>query len=102
MANDLIILDENTIKDKMYFIRGKMVMIDSDLAKIYGYTTKAFNQQVQRNIERFDDDFRFELSEEEYNYILRSQNVTSSLENNYGGRRYLPYAFPEEGIYICL
>ena len=103
IKTDLVILDENIIKDKIYYIRGKKVMIDFELAEIYGYSTKSFNQQVQRNIERFDDDFRFMLTKEEYNYILRSQNVTSSLKNdNYGGRRYLPYAFTEEGIYMLM
>ena len=55
-------------------------MLDSDLAKIYGYTTKSFNQQIQRNIERFNEDFRFQLTKEEYHIILRSQNVTLKLE----------------------
>ena len=60
---ELIMVDERLIKDKIYYIRGKQVMFDRDLAEIYGYTTKAFNQQVQRNIERFDEDFRFQLSD---------------------------------------
>ena len=61
METNLVILNEENIKDKIYTIRGKQVMIDSDLATIYGYTTKAFNQQVKRNIERFDQtlDFNF-------------------------------------------
>ena len=74
MTEELLIINEETIKNKMYYIRGEYVMIDSDLAKIYGYTTKAFNQQVQRNIEKFDDDFMFRLTNEEYYQILRSQN----------------------------
>ena len=73
-------------------------MLDSDLAKIYGYTTKDFNRQVKNNIERFDDDFRFQLTENEYKEILRSQIVTSNLDIH-GGRRYLPYVFTEDGIY---
>ena len=77
-------------------------MIDSDLAKIYGYMTKAFNQQVKNNIKKFDDDFMFKLTEEEL-LNLRSNFLTSSLEeHNYGGRRYLPYAFTEQGIYILM
>ena len=58
MTNSLIIIDEEYIKDKIYIIRGKKVMIDSDLAMIYGYTTKDFNRQVKNNIDRFDEDFR--------------------------------------------
>ena len=70
-------------------------MLDSDLAEIYGYSTKAFNQQVQRNAEKFDNDFMFQLSEAEA-ANLRSQIVTSS----WGGSRYLPYVFTEQGIYM--
>ena len=74
MTEELLIINEETIKNKMYYIRGEYVMIDSDLAKIYGYTTKAFNQQVQRNIEKFDDDFMFQLTDEEVKIFSRSQN----------------------------
>lgn len=102
---EIVLINEETLKDKIYFIRGQQVMLDSDLAKIYGYTTKAFNQQIQRNIEKFDDDFMFQLTKEEYSDILRSQIVTS--RNNYfkgqdGGTRYLPYAFTEQGIYMLM
>ena len=72
-------------------------MLDSDLAEIYGYSTKAFNQQVQRNAEKFDNDFMFQLSEAEA-ANLRSQIVTSS----WGGSRYLPYVFTEQGIYMLM
>ena len=72
-------------------------MLDSDLAAIYGYETKALNQQVRRNIEKFDDDFRFQLTKDEAE-SLRSQNVTS----NWGGARYLPWAFTEQGIYMLM
>ena len=58
MIQELVIIDEETIKDKIYYIRGKKVMIDSDLAKIYDYSTKDFNRQVKNNIDRFDEDFR--------------------------------------------
>ena len=102
IKNDLIIIDEESIKDKIFIIRDKKVMIDSDLAQIYGYTTKDFNRQVKNNIDRFDEDFRFQLTVNEYSYILRCKNFTSSLENNYGGRRYLPYVFTEEGIYMLM
>ena len=75
MKNEIIELNQTTIKDKIYTIRNKKVMLDSDLAEIYGYNLSAFNQQVQRNIEKFDEDFMFQLTTEEYN-SLRSQIVT--------------------------
>ena len=72
-------------------------MLDSDLASIYQVETKVFNQAVKRNANRFPESFRFQLVQEEFDAInLRSQIVTSSL--NYGGRRYLPYVFTEQGI----
>ena len=64
------------IKNAIYTIRGVKVMLDADLAEIYGYSTKAFNQQVKNNIEKFDADFRFQLTKEEYHHILRSKNLT--------------------------
>ena len=81
----IAIVNEKEIKDKIYVIRGIKIMLDSDLAEIYGYTTKAFNQQVKNNIKRFDEDFRFELTKEEYNDILRSKNFTFGFEE----RKYL-------------
>ena len=63
----------------IHIIRGVRVMLDADLATIYGYTTKAFNQQVKNNIEKFDDDFRFQLTKNEYEEFLRSKNLTSKL-----------------------
>ena len=74
-------LNNETIESMIYDIRGVKVMLDFDLAKIYGYSTKAFNQQVQRNIEKFPDDYMFKLTSEEWNYILRSQNVTANNMN---------------------
>lgn len=95
------------VEECIYFIRGQKVMLDEDLAKLYGVTTKRLNEQVKRNIDRFPEDFMFQLAEEELN--LRSQNATSSLTNalrsqnatlkgSYGGRRYLPFAFTEQGV----
>ncbi|MFH1253276.1 MAG: ORF6N domain-containing protein [Candidatus Uhrbacteria bacterium] len=84
------------IEGRIYLIRGKKVMFDCDLARLYGVETKVLNQAVKRNIERFPDDFMFILSEVEAKN-LRSQFVTSSLEN-YGGVRYLPTAFTEQGV----
>lgn len=68
--NELSIYDEDYLKSKIYIIRGVQVMLDADLAEIYGYTTKNFNRQVKNNIERFDDDFRFQLTDTEVE-ILR-------------------------------
>jgi len=97
MENEISILEENSIRSKIHVIRSQQVMLDFDLAEIYGYSTKAFNQQVKNNIERFDDDFRFQLSDEEVE-ILRSKILTSS----WGGSRYKPYAFTEQGIYMLM
>ena len=82
------------IESLIHTIRGKQVMIDSDLAMLYGVETKVFNQAVKRNEKRFPDHFRFRLTDEEY-ASLRSQSVTSKER---GGRRYLPYAFTEQGV----
>ncbi len=91
---DLVVQDK--IMNKIYTIRGLQVMIDKDLATLYGVTTKALNQAVKRNIDRFPSDFMFQLNKTEFERIfLRSQIVTSSL---HGGRRYLPYAFTEQGV----
>lgn len=75
-------------------VRGEQVMLDSDLAQLYGVETKAFNQAVKRNESRFPERFRFRLTDDEFD-SLRSQSVTS---NGRGGRRYLPYAFTEQGV----
>ena len=102
--NDIQILNKQTIETMIYTIRGQKVMLDFDLARIYGYTTKAFNQQVERNIEKFPVRYRFQLIEVELNDFVRSQNVTSRIWgiSNTGGRRYLPYAFTEQGIYMLM
>ena len=81
------------IDRRIYQIRGRRVMLDSDLADLYRVPTKAFNQAVQRNLDRFPEDFMFQITPEE-SEILRSQSVTSS----WGGRRYLPLAFTEHGV----
>jgi hypothetical protein len=94
------------IENLIHVIRGKQVMLDRDLARLYGVETKALNQAVKRNMERFPEDFMFQLSKEEFenlrsqivtsseDEILRSQNVTSS----WGGQRYMPYVFSENGV----
>jgi hypothetical protein len=76
-------------------------MIDSDLASLYGYSTKAFNQQVKNNIEKFDEDFRFQLTKNEYLNILRSKNLTLELKQGKFSK-FLPYAFTEQGIYMLM
>ena len=93
----IVKVTEELIKAKTYEVRGYKVMLDFDLAKIYGYSTKAFNQQVKNNSERFASDFAFKLTKEEVNN-LRSKNLTSS----WGGSRYLPNAFTEQGIYMLM
>lgn len=79
-------------------------MLDFELAEIYGYETKRFNEQVKNNIERFDEDFRFRLTKEEYDLILRSKKSTAQIwtVGNKGGRTSLPYAFTEQGIYMLM
>lgn len=109
---ELIVIDEKAqepssevshydIKSMIYVIRNKQVMLDSDLAMLYQVETRVFNQAVKRNIARFPDSFRFQISKDEYE-ALRSQIVTSKEEdakgNKKGGRRYLPYVFTEQGI----
>lgn len=101
MQKELMIISEEDIKNKIYNIRGKEVMLDSDLAKIYGYSTKDFNRQVKNNIERFDDDFRFQLTRDEYLKILRCKNCTLELEQGKYSK-YLPYVFTEQGIYMLM
>ena len=96
-----MIIDEEILKNKIYFVRGKNVMLDSDLARIYGYTTKDFNRQVKNNIERFDNDFRFQLTKEEYYDILRCKNSTLELKQGQYAK-YLPHVFTEEGIYMLM
>jgi hypothetical protein len=89
------IMDLKEIENMIYLIRGQKVMLDKDLAKLYEVETKVFNQAIKRNIQRFPEDFMFQLNFQEFTN-LRSQIVTSSLD--YGGRRYLPYVFTESGV----
>ena len=100
---EIAIIDERTIRDKIYEVRGVKVMLDFDLAEIYGFSTSAFNQQVKRNAERFDDDFRFQLTREEVERISISQIVTSiQTKGVKGGRSKLPWAFTQSGIYMLM
>ena len=101
-------LTPENVAQLVSFVRGEKVMCDADLQKLYGVSTKALNQAMSRNKARFPEDFAFQLSREEFENLrsqivttpsgrahLRSQIVTSS---SYGGRRYLPYAFTEQGV----
>ena len=108
------LIDEDLLKSRIYTIRGVKVMLDADLAEIYGYSTKDFNRQVKNNIERFAEDFRFQLTKREVEELrskkftaitdasdakdLRCKNCTSS----WGGARYAPYAFTEQDIYMLM
>ena len=135
------LIDEDLLKSRIYSIRGVKVMLDADLAEIYGYSTKDFNRQVKNNIEKFDEDFRFQLTSAEVENLsrckictlepqnslkfanfeqadnLRCKNFTSSESNklesqkilrskksasSWGGARYAPYAFTEQGIYMLM
>lgn len=87
------VIPVKVIESKIYYIRKRKIMLDRDLAELYGVETKYLKQQVNRNIERFPDDFMFQLNKKEFNN-LRSQIATSS----WGGARYLPYAFTELGV----
>ena len=100
------VLELNTVDNiinSIYIIRGQQVMLDSDLAKIYGYEVKRLNEQVKRNIKRFPEDFMFQLTREEIDFVksqFATSRITSLFEGQEGGRRKLPYVFTEQGIYM--
>ena len=118
----IIELTEENIESMIYEIRGQRVMLDFDLARIYGYSTKRFNEQVKNNKEKFDEDFMFSLTNVEVESILRCKNCTantnlrskkSATNDNLRSqivtanelsskRRYNPYAFTEQGIYMLM
>ena len=104
--NDFSLIDENFLKSRIYTIRGLKVMLDSDLAEIYGYDKKVFNQQVKNNIEKFDDDFRFQLDRNELENLislhLASDLKSKFLTSSWGGLRKMPFAFTEQGIYMLM
>jgi hypothetical protein len=106
---------QRRIESRVFLVRGEKVLVDSDLAALYGVTTKALNQAVRRNADRFPGDFAFRLTRAESEALLRSQSVTSKLlvakdgkilrsqivtskKVGSGGRRYLPLAFTEQGV----
>ena len=92
MGTDLI-LGGNNIQDKIYFIRGLQVMLDRDLASLYGVSTGNLNKAVKRNIKRFPEDFMFRLTEEETKNLIFQIGISS-----WGGLRKLPYVFTEQGV----
>mgnify|MGYP001041973124 CR=1 FL=1 len=92
----LVLVDQ--VQSKILFMRGEKVILDSDLAALYGVSTGRLNEQVKRNKERFPPDFMFRLSQKEFN-DLKSQFATSS--SGWGGRRKLPYAFTEHGAIMA-
>lgn len=102
MKNTTDLLTVESIRNCVYTIRSQQVMLDSDLADIYGYELKAMNQQVKRNIERFPEDFMFQLNKEEIpNDYLKSQFVTLNESGNKRGLhiKKMPYAFTEQGLF---
>lgn len=94
MEDEKSLIPSDRIAQAILLVRRQKVMLDADLAELYGVETRALVQAVKRNIERFPEDFMFQLSQKEF-AILRSQSVTSS---HWGGRRYPPYAFTEQGV----
>ncbi|MGN0495192.1 MAG: ORF6N domain-containing protein [Lachnospiraceae bacterium] len=97
-TNEILVVNQSDVENLIYTIRGQKVMLDSDLAKIYGYSTKAFNQQVKNNLDKFDNDFMFELTQQEVE-SLRSKFLTANINSK---SRYLPHAFTEQGIYMLM
>jgi len=95
MGNEISLIPDDVVINKIYFIRNQKVMLDRDLAVLYGVETKVFKQAVRRNISRFPEDFMFELSKEELEN-WRSQFVTSNSDKM--GLRYAPMAFTEHGV----
>ena len=103
MAKNTGLVTLDNICNRVYIIRGQQVMLDYDLAEIYGYEVKRLNEQVKRNIARFPEDFMFQLTKDEIDFV-KSQFATSRNYNMYegqdGGRRKAPYVFTEQGIYM--
>ena len=108
MNNEIIVteLNNETIESMIYVIRGMKVMLDFDLARIYGYETRRFNEQVKNNIQKFDNDFMFQISKEElFEFVMSKKSASQSnsfFSGHNGGTRKLPYAFTEQGIYMLM
>ncbi len=109
MKTDSSIVPVGRIESSIFLIRGQRVVLDSELAALYGVTTKRLNQQVQRNLERFPDDFMFQLTEEEARSLRLQIATLNQLGGNEEGRgagrgkhrKYLPYAFTEHGAIMA-
>ena len=100
----VIEITEGLLREKLYEFRGRKVMLDSDLAEIYGYETKNFNRQVKNNIQKFQgDDFMFELTDEETEELSRCKNFTLNQRTGRGTNiKYNPHVFTEQGIYMLM
>src|SRR6266545_4620909 len=106
MSKALVTIPIERIEQTIFVVRGERVILDAELAKLYGVTAKRLNEQVRRNRERFPEDFMFQLTKEEFAELkseidasnLRSQIATS---RSHGGRRYLPHAFTEHGAIMA-
>ena len=97
MKNELLkIENQKDIENRIFVIRGVQVMLDNDVAELFGVESKRLNEQMRRNTERFPEDFCFRLTDEELSYVLRSQNATSNVISS--KRRYNPYVYTEQGI----
>ncbi|MBO4608413.1 MAG: ORF6N domain-containing protein [Lachnospiraceae bacterium] len=96
--SESIAVTEEYLRDKIYEVRGYKVMLDADLAEIYGYDTKSLNRQVKNNISKFDDDFMFELTDQEVE-DLRCNNCTANIDSK---SRYNPHVFTEQGLYMLM
>ena len=101
---EVVIVSEEMLQDKIYIVRGQKVMLDFELAEIYGYETKNFNRQVKNNSAKFEgDDFMFQLTEEELKEVSRCKNFTLNRGVGRGSNvKYNPYAFTEQGIYMLM
>ena len=101
---EIILINEETIQSKIYIVRGQKVMLDVDLAEIYGYETKNFNRQVKNNQMKFEgDDFMFQLTDEEVAQLSRCKNFTLNRGSGRGKNvKYNPYVFTEQGIYMLM
>jgi hypothetical protein len=97
MTKDASLIPAERIERTILLIRGHKVMLDSDLAELYGVEARSLLQSFRRNIQRFPPDFAFQLTTEEF-AVLRSQSVISNAPAARGGRRYAPYAFTEQGV----
>lgn len=100
--SEVLIIDETYIKNRIYVIRGHKVMLDFELAEIYGYTTTRFNEQVKNNSEKFDDDFMLQLTKEEFDTLISQGLISKKSTSNRGGRTKPPKAFTEQGIYMLM